>query len=193
VVQAFKRHCDDCLVVPYHVPVGGFMISPVIDIDVGTIYDIGERLEEAIRRTMKEVGWDPATEPVASPSTPKAIASKSTLDLAGLAEMADKGLPRTVARTPSTLILAEAAKEAVRRGSLHLVQDLGNDKCVPYLHMTRCCTECGSFVNMNVRNKFRKSSRSNSIQEEDGSFFCHETKEASPEDASTSSSEVLGF
>lgn len=191
VVQAFKRHCDDCLVVPYHVPVGGFMISPVIDIDVGTIYDIGERLEEAIRRTMKEVGWDPATAPVASPSTPKAIASMSTLDLAGLAEMADKGLPRTVARTPSTLILAEAAKEAVKRGSLHLVQDLGNDKCVPYLHMTRCCTECGNFVSLNVRNKFRKGS-SNSIRKEDFSF-CVETKEASPEDASTSSSEALGF
>lgn len=27
VVAAFKKHCDDLLVVPYHVPVGGFMVS----------------------------------------------------------------------------------------------------------------------------------------------------------------------
>lgn len=195
VVQAFKRHCDDCLIVPYHVPVGGFMISPVIDIDVGTIYDIGERLEEAIKRTMKEVGWEPVTAPpVPNPLTPKAIASKSTLDLTRLAEMADKGLPRIVARTDSTIVLAEAAKQAVRRGSLHLMQDLGNGKCVPYLHMTRCCTECGSFVCLDVRKKFRSNSvaSSSTIHEDQGGFG--ETKEAYPDsDASATSSEIPGF
>ena len=194
VVQAFKRHCDDCLVVPYHVPVGGFMISPVIDIDVGTIYDIGERLEEAIKRTMAEVGWEPVTALVTSPLTPKAIASSSTLNLAGLAEMTDKGLPRTPLRTASTALLAEAAKEAVKRGSLHLAQDLGNGKCVPYLHMTRCCTECGNFVCLDVRKKFRSNSRQNSIKEQANAFF-GEYKEAHPESdsASAASSEAPAF
>jgi len=190
VVQAFKRHCDDCLIVPYHVPVGGFMISPVIDIDVGTIYDIGERLEEAIKRTMAEVGWEPVIEVVPTPLTPKAIASKSTLDLTGLAEMAGKGFPRVVARTPSTVDLAEAAKKAVSRGSLHLMQDLGNGKCVPYLHMTRCCTECGSFVCRDIRMKFRSNSTV-SIQE-DKHMYGGETK-VPESDSSTTSSEIPGF
>jgi len=166
------------------------MISPVIDIDVGTIYDIGERLEEAIKRTMAEVGWEPVIEVVPTPLTPKAIASKSTLDLTGLAEMAGKGFPRVVARTPSTVDLAEAAKKAVSRGSLHLMQDLGNGKCVPYLHMTRCCTECGSFVCRDIRMKFRSNSTV-SIQE-DKHMYGGETK-VPESDSSTTSSEIPGF
>jgi hypothetical protein len=31
------------------------MVSPVMDIDVGTIYEMGERLEQAVTRTMQEV------------------------------------------------------------------------------------------------------------------------------------------
>jgi adenosylmethionine-8-amino-7-oxononanoate aminotransferase len=58
VVQAFKTCCDDALIVPYHVPLGGFMVSPVIDIDVRTVYEIGTRLEQAVLKTMAEVGWD---------------------------------------------------------------------------------------------------------------------------------------
>lgn len=57
VISAFKQSCEEEGVIPYFVPVGGFMVSPVIDIDVGTIYEIGERLEKAIRKTMKIVGW----------------------------------------------------------------------------------------------------------------------------------------
>jgi adenosylmethionine-8-amino-7-oxononanoate aminotransferase len=58
VVKAFKKHCDELNILPYYVPVGGFMVSPVIDIDVGTIYEIGERLEQAVTRTMQEVNWE---------------------------------------------------------------------------------------------------------------------------------------
>lgn len=58
VIVAFKQSCDEVGVLPYHVPVGGFMVSPVIDIDVGTIYEMGERLEKAIRVTMDKVGWE---------------------------------------------------------------------------------------------------------------------------------------
>jgi hypothetical protein len=58
VVKAFKKHCDELNILPYHVPVGGFMVSPVMDIDVGTIYEMGERLEQAVTRTMEEVNWE---------------------------------------------------------------------------------------------------------------------------------------
>ena len=56
-IAAFKRHCDDVGVLPYFVPAGGFMCTPVVDVDVGTIYEIGEKLEEALKRTMSERGW----------------------------------------------------------------------------------------------------------------------------------------
>jgi len=58
VVQSFEKNCDATGILPYHVPVGGFMVSPVIDIDVGTIYEMGQRLEDAIRKTMEDVGWE---------------------------------------------------------------------------------------------------------------------------------------
>ncbi len=53
----FKRHCGDVGILPYFIPVGGFMVSPVVDIDIETIYEIGEKLKEAIQRTIKEAGW----------------------------------------------------------------------------------------------------------------------------------------
>lgn len=55
----FKKHCDRLSLVPYHVPVGGFMLSPVFDIDVSSIYEVGEKLEEAVKQTMLEVQWKP--------------------------------------------------------------------------------------------------------------------------------------
>jgi adenosylmethionine-8-amino-7-oxononanoate aminotransferase len=56
-LKVFRKHCEDFGVIPYFVPVGGFMVSPVLDIDVGTIYEMGERLEKAIQCTKEEVGW----------------------------------------------------------------------------------------------------------------------------------------
>lgn len=70
VIETFKAACDEAGILPYHVPVGGFMVSPVIDIDVGTVYEIGERFEKAIKKTMEVVGWvkiegvTPSMEPV---------------------------------------------------------------------------------------------------------------------------------
>lgn len=75
VVSAFKKHCDQVGVLPYHVPVGGFMVSPVIDVDVGTIYTMGERLEEALRRTIAEVQWDPNRVPV------RRVSSEASIDM----------------------------------------------------------------------------------------------------------------
>jgi len=81
-VAVFKKHTIDLGIVPYHVPVGGFMVSPVYDIDVGTIYDVGERLEEAIKRTMAEVNWEP--------KAPSIDNSGSYPDLASLFERFSK-------------------------------------------------------------------------------------------------------
>uniref|UniRef100_A0A6U5G2Y6 Uncharacterized protein n=1 Tax=Grammatophora oceanica TaxID=210454 RepID=A0A6U5G2Y6_9STRA len=58
-VQCFKRKCDEVGILPYHTPVGGFMVSPVVDIDVETVYEFGEKLEEAVRLTVEERGWKP--------------------------------------------------------------------------------------------------------------------------------------
>lgn len=57
-IQCFKKHADIVGILPYFVPAGGLMVSPCVDIDVGTVYEIGERLEQVLYRTMDEVGWD---------------------------------------------------------------------------------------------------------------------------------------
>lgn len=56
-ITTFRKHCESIGIIPYFVPVGGFMVTPCYDTDVGTIYEIGEKLEEAISLTMKEIGW----------------------------------------------------------------------------------------------------------------------------------------
>mmetsp|Transcript_31217 Transcript_31217/g.75462 ORF Transcript_31217/g.75462 Transcript_31217/m.75462 type:complete len:522 (+) Transcript_31217:378-1943(+) len=58
VIQSFKKQADIVGILPYFVPTGGLMVSPCIDIDVGTVYEIGQRLEEVLYRTMDEVGWN---------------------------------------------------------------------------------------------------------------------------------------
>lgn len=54
----FKKICEDVGVLPYYVPVGGFMVTPMVDVDVGTIYEIGLKLEEALTKTMKAMKWN---------------------------------------------------------------------------------------------------------------------------------------
>ncbi len=56
-IACLKKNLELEGVVPYFVPVGGFMVSPVIDIDVGTLYTIAERLEKALLATVDEVNW----------------------------------------------------------------------------------------------------------------------------------------
>lgn len=77
VIKVFQKHCDAVGILPYHVPVGGFMLSPVLDVHMDTIHQIGERLTQAILLTKTEVGWigtstadkakDSANEVLASP------------------------------------------------------------------------------------------------------------------------------
>lgn len=52
-----RKHCEELGVLPYIVPCGGFMVTPVLDIDVGTVYEIGKRLEQVVLRTMREIQW----------------------------------------------------------------------------------------------------------------------------------------
>jgi adenosylmethionine-8-amino-7-oxononanoate aminotransferase len=76
VIKVFQKHCDAVGILPYHVPVGGFMLSPVLDVHIDTIHQIGERLTQAILLTKTEVGWvgtadkakTSATNEVASPT-----------------------------------------------------------------------------------------------------------------------------
>jgi len=136
VVTSFKKHCEDMCIIPYFVPVGGFMVSPVIDIDVGTIYEIGERLEVVIKRVMKEMEWmavetDDLSENSKAYIAPS-IASASTLDLVELARRSENSMKNSVLKE----------------------MDLAYDKCVPHFHDTRCCTHCNSFVCQDVRSKF---------------------------------------
>lgn len=57
-IKSVRSHCDEIGVLPYFVPAGGFMVTPVVDIDVGTIYEIGQKLEQAILRTMEDMAWN---------------------------------------------------------------------------------------------------------------------------------------
>lgn len=54
----FKRNCEEVGVLPYFVPVGGFMVTPMIDVDVATVQELGRKLEEALLKTAKEMGWE---------------------------------------------------------------------------------------------------------------------------------------
>jgi len=60
-VNCLKRNFEDVGILPYFVPTGGFMVSPVVDIDVGTLYLIAERMEKALIRTVQQVGWTQPT------------------------------------------------------------------------------------------------------------------------------------
>eukprot|EP00977_Amphora_coffeiformis_P015732 scaffold4707_cov164-Amphora_coffeaeformis.AAC.6 len=80
VLSVFKKHCDEVGILPYHVSNGGFMVSPVIDVDVGTIYTMGERLEDALKRTVSEVQWDPTRVPVKRVSSDASMDMKELID-----------------------------------------------------------------------------------------------------------------
>ena len=55
--EVFKKNCSDLGVLPYHVPKGGFMVTPTVDTDVNTVRQIGQKLEEVLLKTMDDVGW----------------------------------------------------------------------------------------------------------------------------------------
>lgn len=126
VVSAFKKHCDQVGILPYHVPNGGFMVSPVIDIDVGTIYTMGERLEEAMRKTIAETQWDPMRVPV------KRVSSEASMDMK---ELIARGLGCSL------------EKQQQQQQQPYIT-------CLPVFHTTRSCTQCSDFVRFDRRQRF---------------------------------------
>lgn len=163
-VVAFKRHCEECGVLPYFVPVGGFMVTPVVDVDVGTIYEIGTRLEEALRRTMKERGWKgssgyakieaaAAVENGIAPSPP-ALENESTPTLVSeCSPTLENGAVSPMLLSPSAAEEAKRLPDAAAAGD---VSKGGGKKsmCLSQFHATRSCTSCTDFVCRDVRMRF---------------------------------------
>lgn len=58
VFSCFMKKCAEVGVLPYFVPAGGFMVTPVCDVDTATIHEIGERLSDALVKTMAEMEWE---------------------------------------------------------------------------------------------------------------------------------------
>jgi adenosylmethionine-8-amino-7-oxononanoate aminotransferase len=106
-IQSFRKHCEQYRVLPYFVPAGGLMVSPHFDIDVGTLYEMAEKLEKVILATMEEMGWSPLSSEEAK-----------THDIFVESCFAD----------PSS--------------------------CQTYLHQTKSCTSCSSFVCPTIRMRF---------------------------------------
>ena len=57
------------------------MVTPMVDVDVGTIYEIAVKFEEAILKTMKEIEWKAPTKDVitigaAAPTVEPLLVSK---------------------------------------------------------------------------------------------------------------------
>ena len=55
--SCLQKNCEELGVLPYIVPAGGFMVTPVIDIGVETIQEIGNKLEQVVLRTMRQIQW----------------------------------------------------------------------------------------------------------------------------------------
>lgn len=55
--KCLRKCCQEVGVLPYIVPAGGFMVTPVMDIEVKTIQEIGKRLEEVVLQTMRQIQW----------------------------------------------------------------------------------------------------------------------------------------
>lgn len=55
--KCLRTCCEEAGVLPYIVPAGGFMVTPVMDIDVETIQEIGKRLEQVVLETMRQIQW----------------------------------------------------------------------------------------------------------------------------------------
>jgi adenosylmethionine-8-amino-7-oxononanoate aminotransferase len=55
--DCFMKNCAEVAVLPFFVPSGVFMVSPVYDVDLATVHEIGDKLAEALQRTMEEREW----------------------------------------------------------------------------------------------------------------------------------------
>lgn len=55
VMNTLKDVCEKERILPYFVPVGGFMVTPHFDVDVEELEEIGNRLVSAIKAAMAEL------------------------------------------------------------------------------------------------------------------------------------------
>lgn len=55
-LKLFTENCNRQGVLPYFVPVGGFMVTPLFDVDISVIEQIGEKLVAAFQLTMEQIG-----------------------------------------------------------------------------------------------------------------------------------------
>jgi len=158
VIASFKKNCTEVGVLPYHVPVGGFMVSPPIDIDVGMIYNIGVKLEEAINMTVAEVGWEHIA-PIAS--CLDLTAYDNSDDVASVASVASVATTASTTTTGTTSDESCIAVDPTQKLGFSEKEDRAItalaerfEKCSDFLHKTRSCTTCSSFVCGSVRTKF---------------------------------------
>ncbi|KAG7350635.1 pyridoxal phosphate-dependent transferase [Nitzschia inconspicua] len=113
-IQSFRQHCEEALILPYIVPAGGFMVSPHFDVDVGTIYEMAEKLEKVTIATMDEMGWSPLS--------------------------CEEAKTQDVAAAPMGLCASAMEEDP--------------SLCQTYLHRTKSCTSCSSFVCPTIRMRF---------------------------------------
>lgn len=55
LLRVLKEACKRHQILPYFVPVGGFMVTPLFDVHPDVISEIGARLRAALRDTMAEL------------------------------------------------------------------------------------------------------------------------------------------
>ena len=55
LMDCFKESCQGANVLPYFVPAGGFMVTPLFDVDSAVIVDIGTRLSRALDNTLQSI------------------------------------------------------------------------------------------------------------------------------------------
>jgi len=77
----FKKQCHRQGVLPYFVPVGGFLVTPLFDVDTDTIAAIGTKLIAAYEQTMAQLSCVDLCEVVDLPDCPESV-SPSTVPLA---------------------------------------------------------------------------------------------------------------
>ena len=55
--NCFMKKCGEVGILPYFVPAGGFMVTPVCDVDLATVHEIGDKLADALQKTIDEMDW----------------------------------------------------------------------------------------------------------------------------------------
>ena len=105
----FKQKCADARVLPYFVPVGGFMLTPRYDDNPEELGAAVQEMAQAALETAREMGWaKDALLPLANPPSPLASATPSPDPQA--MEMVLAKTPGYIEKLASTLSADEVAQ-----------------------------------------------------------------------------------